>query len=85
MAWQQQRHRWSAEKRRSELYAILLQRLGWCDDWGQSYTLQPCGTPYANTDGNSDSNRLAQRLLRPRGLGHGDAWPAASLSRRWMH
>ena len=25
--------RWSAEKRRSELYAILLQRLGWCDDW----------------------------------------------------
>ena len=67
-----QRHRWSAEKRRPELYPILLQWRGRCGDRRAKLHAAIMRNSVTHTDGNSDSNRLAQRLLRP------GAWATAT-------
>ena len=82
---QHQRHSRSAEERRSQLYSVLLQRRRYACYWRTKLHAATLWNSVTNTNSNCDSNGLAQRLLRPRCLGHGHAWPAASLSCRRMH
>ena len=78
-------HRGSAEEHRPQLYPVPLQWRRYACYRRSKLHAAALWNSVTNTNSNSDSNRLAQCLLRPRCLGHGHAWPAAPLSRRWMH
>src|SRR5205814_1445337 len=55
--WKQQRNRGSAERRRPELYPVLLQRYGWCGYWRTKLHAATLRNAVTNTYGDRYSYR----------------------------